>query len=381
MNVPAVTAFRIVNAAAKSEREFDARLIHGKVDLYSPRAFIHREFREVRTFRRAFSLLREEAAFDVVQFLDADAVALVFALHTMMKRRHARQTALLANLHVASLLKPGESLKGRPLEALYRYSLGRLIREDLDALIVLDEAFKREIATRLKLSEDADNRVHFIPHGMDEVYRLNDKEGARRRLNLSQHETIFLLFGILRKDKRIDLALEAIKGLPCHLLIAGEPHDYDAAAVQELIRTRGCEESVSTDIRYIGADRMHDYFLASDAVILPYAADFNGQSGILTFACAHGRSVIASDVAAMGPTVREAGMGFVVEPESAEQLREAVQKFLLLGPEDRLQMEARSRLVATALSWNSICSQLEDIYSEILNRKRGGALVGHKCGD
>jgi glycosyltransferase involved in cell wall biosynthesis len=76
----------------------------------------------------------------------------------------------------------------------------------------------------------------------------------------------------------------------------------------------------------------------------------------------------------MGPTVREAGMGFVVEPESADRLREAIEKFLLLTPEDRLQMEAKSRAVATALSWNSICVQLEDIYSEILKRKRGGAL-------
>ena len=120
---------------------------------------------------------------------------------------------------------------------------------------------------------------------------------------------------------------------------------------------------------------MHDYFLASDAVILPYAADFQGQSGILTLACAHGKSVIASDVAAVGKTVRESGIGLVVEPESADRLKEAINEFLLLKPEDRVQMEAKSRLLATAQSWNSVCSQLEDMYSEILNRKRGAAIA------
>ena len=375
MYAPAVASFRIVDAAPESEQDLDARLFHGKIDVRSERAFFHRQLRELRTFRRALSLFREEGTFDVVQFLDADAISLVLTLHTMMKRRHAKRTAILAILHATSLLRPGIGLRGRPRKALYLYSLGRLIRKDLDALIVMDEDFKSEVATRLKLSGAARNKVHVLPHGMDEPQDVSDKEGARRRLNLSQDETVFLLFGVLRRDKRIDLALEAIKGLPsCRLLIAGEPHDYDAAAVQELIRARGCEESVSTEIRYIDAGRMHDYFLASDAVILPYGTDFQGQSGILTFACAHGRSVIASDVAAMGPTVREAGMGFVVEPESADRLREAIEKFLLLTPEDRLQMEAKSRSVATALSWNSICAQLEDMYSEILNRKRGAAV-------
>ena len=123
---------------------------------------------------------------------------------------------------------------------------------------------------------------------------------------------------------------------------------------------------------------MHDYFLASDAVILPYAADFQGQSGILTLACAHGKSVIASDVAAVGKTVREAGIGLVVEPESANRLKEAISKFLLLKPQDRLQMEAKSRLLATAQSWNSVCSQLDDMYNEILHRKRGGGMVGFR---
>ncbi len=375
MYAPAVAAFRIIDAAPKSEQVLDARLFHGKIDVRSERAFYNRQLRELRTFRRALSLFREEGNFDVVQFLDADPISLVLTLHTMMTRAYAKRTAMLAILHASSLIRPGIGLRGRPRKALYLYSLGRLIRKDLDALIVMDEDFKSEVATRLKLSGAARNKVHFLPHGMDEPQDVSDKDGARRRLNLSQDETVFLLFGVLRRDKRIDLALEAIKGLPsCRLLIAGEPHDYDAAAIQELIRSRGCEEFVSTEIRYIDAGRMHDYFLASDAVILPYGTGFQGQSGILTFACAHGRPVIASDLGAMGPTVREAGMGFVVEPESADRLREAIQKFLLLTPEDRLQMEAKSRSVATALSWNSICAQMEDMYSEILNRKRGAAV-------
>jgi glycosyltransferase involved in cell wall biosynthesis len=160
------------------------------------------------------------------------------------------------------------------------------------------------------------------------------------------------------------------------LLIAGIPQDYNAAGVQELIRTRRCEEFVSTEVRYIDEGRMHDYFLASDAVILPYAADFKGQSGILTRACSHGKSVIASDVGALGRTVREAGNGLVVEPESADRLRAAMNEFLSLKPEDRMQMEAKSRFLATRQSWISVCSQVEDICSRILNRKKGRAIAG-----
>jgi glycosyltransferase involved in cell wall biosynthesis len=376
--LPAATTFRVVDAARESDADFDARILQDKIDRGSWRATAWRRSRELRTFHHAFSLIGEEA-FDVVHFLDSEPVLLVLALRTMVKRRDAEQIAIVANLHEASrLIRPPRRLRARGHNAIYPYVLRRLIKEDLDALIVLDDLLKSELLSRLKLSGPAGNKVHVLPLGMDEVQSLNDKEGARRRLNLSQDETVFLLFGGLRKDKRIDLALEAIKGLPsCRLLIAGEPDDYDAAGVQELIRTLGCENSVSTEIRYIDEDRMHDYFLASDAVILPYAADFQGQSGILTKACSHGKSVIASDVAAVGKTVRESGIGLVVEPESADRLKEAINEFLLLKPEDRVQMEANSRSLATAQSWNSVCSQLEDIYSQILNGKRGRAIVGY----
>ena len=258
----------------------------------------------------------------------------------MLKTRVAEQIAIVANLHEASrLIRAPRRLRARAHNSIYPYVLRRLIREDLDALILLDDSLKDELLSRLKLSGPAGNKVHVLPHGMDEPLDASDKEGARRRLNLSPNETVFLLFGGLRKDKRIDLALEAIKGFPsCRLVIAGEACDYDAAAVQELIRTRGCGNSVSTEIRYVDEDRMHDYFLAADAVILPYAADFQGQSGILTKACSHGKCVIASDVAAVGKTVREAGIGLVVEPESANKLKEAIHTFLLLKPEHRAQI-------------------------------------------
>jgi glycosyltransferase involved in cell wall biosynthesis len=361
--------FRVVDAAPKTEQDLDARCYRGRIDLVSLRAILKRQAREWRTFQCAFSLIRKET-FDAVQFLDADTILLFFALHVLLSNRRAQRTAILANLHEAPLLQPPRTLKGRLYKALYRHSLRRLIEGDLGALIVLDESFKQDLAARLKLSNAARDNIHVFPLGTDDAPTLNDRAAARRRLNLSQAETLFLLFGILRKNKRIELALDAIRGLPsCRLLVAGEPQDYDAAAVQELVRARGCEESVSTEIGYIEAGRLRDYFLASDAVILPYSADFKGQSGILTLACAHGRSVISSDVANVGKTVREAGMGLTVEPESAACLRGALQHFLSLRPEDRLRMEERSRSVGNARSWDAVCSRLESLYSEILNRK------------
>jgi glycosyltransferase involved in cell wall biosynthesis len=368
--VTSALPFRIVDAAPKTEQDLDARCYHGKIDLASLRAILKRQLREWRTFRYAFPLLRKEA-FDAVHFLGGDAILLFLALHFGLSTRQAERTAIVANLHEAPLLKPPGTHKGRLYKALYRHSLRQLISVALDGLIVLDESFKTDLMARLELNETAAARIQVYPHGTDDARALDDRETARRRLNLSPDETVFLLFGILKKNKRFGLALDAIKGLPsCRLLIAGEPQDYDAGAIQELVHARGCEESVSTEIGYIEPGRLRDYFLASDTVILPYAADFEGQSGILTLACAHGRSVISSDVADVGKTVREAGMGLVVEPESAAKLRGALEKFLSLRPGERLQMEANSRSVAGARSWDAVCGRLESLYSEILNRKR-----------
>ncbi|MGH9469656.1 MAG: glycosyltransferase [Terriglobia bacterium] len=246
-----------------------------------------------------------------------------------------------------------------------------MIERDLDGVVVLDPALKEGLSARLKLTRAAAQRIRVLPHGIGDPVEISSKSEARRRLGLESAETVFLVFGILRKDKRIDLAIEAAKALAdSRLVIAGGPHDFTEAAVKELIHRHECESSVLADIGYVPEEKMHAYFSACDAVVIPYDRSFKGLSGILTLACGHGKPVIASNVSLLGETVRQRQIGFAVEPDSASALTNGMLQFLSMATQERVEMEQRVRDYAASMSWDSVCRHWLEFYQDLLKRRK-----------
>ena len=373
--------FQVVDAAPPGATDLDARYYKGKIDIKSYRSLAKRMIREYRTFRFAASLIRRDH-FAVVHFYDADLLVLALAMKLFKGfRKNTSPVIVLTVHHVLTLAPsqpeypPGMSLSRKIRRKIYRsalrYVAGRLIQYNLDGIVVLDPSLKKAILSRFGTDQAVADRIRVVPHGIGDPVEVVSKEQARARLKLPPGETLFLVFGVLRKDKRIDLAIEAIRDLPrCRLVIAGAAQDIDESTIFELTRRYGCEEQVFTEIDHIPEQKMHDYFSACDAVIIPYDDSFQGLSGILTLACGHGRPVIASDVSLLGETVRQRQLGFAVEPGSALGLREAMLRFLSLTPEERAQMEQRVESYARQMSWDSVCEKWVDFYQELLERRK-----------
>jgi glycogen(starch) synthase len=176
----------------------------------------------------------------------------------------------------------------------------------------------------------------------------------------------YLLFGTLRRNKGIEVALEAmghIRDPDIRLHIAGQG---DAALEQAVTLAAAADHRITAEIGYVTPERQDELLRRSATLLLPYT-DLAAQSGVLRDACAYRRPVIATDVGALGAEVAAAGVGAVVAPRDAEQLADAM--VALAGDEERwLQYHRAADQLARARSIPAIASMLQELYAT--NRAR-----------
>ena len=180
----------------------------------------------------------------------------------------------------------------------------------------------------LKEFEFNPDKVFEIPHPCAKVMKRLSKEDARTRLGVTNKEVI-LVFGFIRRDKGIHLAMDAIKTIRktmpnVLLLVVGKPLDNDGEEyLQELLELqRGYDlfENVRFDIDYIPEDNIPTYFSAASIILAPYTESI-GASGPLHAACNYGIPIVASDA---GLHISESLGGNVIifNQKNSESLRE-----------------------------------------------------------
>jgi glycosyltransferase involved in cell wall biosynthesis len=258
----------------------------------------------------------------------------------------AGRLPLVSNVHD---VRPHESrLPGlvvkRTLRHLYRRA-GHLIvyhqvlAEELVADFGVDPAF-----------------VHVIPHRVKPVQMRQESSEAGEPMTM-------LLFGSLRANKGIHVLLDAAQQLgsevPFRILIAGAASRQMANHLQE----RASElPHVDLEFGRITPDRKHQLFSRSSVILLPYT-EFHSQSGVLFDAYAYGLPVIASDVGAVGPTVREENTGIVIPPRDPEALAMAMLSVGTGNPDafaDHVSAAIKSHSYAT------LGPQLRAVYDQVL---------------
>jgi len=173
----------------------------------------------------------------------------------------------------------------------------------------------------------------------------------------------FLLFGTLRMNKGIQVALDAIRALPrddVELHLAGRGHPHLEAVVEEAARA---DRRITAEIGYVPPDRQDELFRSADVILLPYT-EFSAQSGVLRDAYAYRRPVIASDVGALGREVRELGTGLVVAPGSVTDLVEAMDRLVIDEDIYRRLTQATAAIIDTR-SFQRVATAIRDLYDEL----------------
>lgn len=247
-----------------------------------------------------------------------------------------------------------------------------------DAVIVHGRRLQEQL---LELSGVAPEKVHVIPHGnfnpIADFFKKWTRPAARASFDLSDDEQVILFFGYVRPYKGLDILIDACAQVRrrrpsqrLRLLIAGRTlkNFWDTGSYGSQIEAAGLKELTTYEIRYIAMEDVARYFLAADIIAMPYKS--GSQSGILQMAYSYSKPVIVTDVGSIGEVVRDEQTGLIVPPNDPSAFAEALSR-LLDDPAHAVCMGRQGRLYSeTALSWERIAAQTEDVYEAVAGKQR-----------
>jgi glycosyltransferase involved in cell wall biosynthesis len=198
-------------------------------------------------------------------------------------------------------------------------------------------------------------RIHVVPH---QVFPVPEAP-----VDPPPGPPTILAFGALRPNKGIPVLREMMRCLGDEELVLHIAGHGDAH-VEDQVRSMASEdERVRCEVGFVSLERKRELFRESSLVVLPYSA-FASQSGVLHDAYGHGRPVVATDVGALGHTVREDGTGIVVPPDDPSAMAEAV--LALLAPATWQPYATAAARVASERSPAKVGTRLREVYDLIL---------------
>jgi glycosyltransferase involved in cell wall biosynthesis len=306
--------------------------------------------------RAAVRALRERGP-EVVHFLDYEYLSLAPHLWRLGRGAGPR---VYVTIHPADLRRPG----GAPtLASTYKAVVREVWRRVLprvDGILCHGEWIRDEVRRQLGLS-GARPRWVAQPYPAEGDDLRVDPTQARRDLGLPADAAVVLWFGIIRKNKRLDLAVETLAALPgrYHLVIAGHPAELDPDAIATMIDRSGVTDRVHPVLRYLDEDEIPTFFSAADVLLATHDATFLSASGPVADARSYRLPVVVTDTGQLGHYVRAFGVGRASPPQPEAYAAALVS--LLEG--DTRALTHRITQAAHALDWRAFANAHLALYA------------------
>ncbi|MGF1606914.1 MAG: glycosyltransferase family 4 protein [Rhodothalassiaceae bacterium] len=227
-----------------------------------------------------------------------------------------------------------------------------------DALITVCDALAEDLAD-LGIARQ---RVTVLRNGVDlTAFRRDEAARAALRQTWSaDNQPVYLSVGHLIDRKGHDLVIEALVGLPGHLVIAGTGPEESA------LRRLAARLGVAERVHFLGAlphEQLYQVYSAADLLIL--ASSREGWPNVLLESLACGTPVVATAVNGSPEVVREAVAGEVVEDRTAAALCAAAGRVLA-----RRADPAAVRAYAEAYSWDATSQGQQQLFTAIVGQRR-----------
>ena len=190
---------------------------------------------------------------------------------------------------------------------------------------------------------------------------MKDISGLRKNYNFGIDKKIIFFAGALRKIKNADVLIKAFAKLnreKLHLLIAGA--GFEEANLKDLVRRLKLEDEVKF-LGNLNSEKMIDFYNLSDVFCLPSKNE--GMPNVVVESLLCGTPVVASRVAEIPFMIKEGETGYLVEPNSAEDLAEKLE-MSLNNDWDREKIRASM----AHLSKENIVAQYRKVYGEVLKK-------------
>ncbi|MBI3200157.1 MAG: glycosyltransferase family 4 protein [Myxococcales bacterium] len=231
-----------------------------------------------------------------------------------------------------------------------------------DRLVVHFDHVRDELQRRMGIPRES---IHVHPFPWAEVETVLDSERLRRheaafRTELREYDRIFLLLGVLRKEKGIETLLDAWSrakfppGMRCGLLIAGK-----GTACFDRARANRLPNVVVVD-HYLTPEEFWAALATSHVVVLPYRVRWYAHSSVALMAFLAQKAVVASDIPLFRALV-DSESGLLHGAGNADDLARALERCAVLGETElcRLGQAGRRKLVA---NWSVLPVSLRALY-------------------
>jgi len=226
---------------------------------------------------------------------------------------------------------------------------------------------REELADRLSIDQKS---MHVVPDPINPPAIERCRSTARNTLGLPENDTILLFFGATRYNKGADILLNSLSLLDeedLTIIFAG-PADsvsHDDIAHAEPNINSGI--NIITQFKFISDDQIYQYFIASDAVCLPYRSEYQGTSGVLQRAIAAHRPVIGTDCGIVSSIIKQWETGLVVQPDSASEFARGIESFLQ-NKEQYQSISDRANEYVERHHWENFAEQVLDTYKKYYNK-------------
>ncbi len=159
---------------------------------------------------------------------------------------------------------------------------------------------------------------------------ISEISKLKSQLGINKDDQVILFFGYVRKYKGLDILLKAfpkiLQKFPnTFLLIVGEFYD-NPDIYFKLIEELNITERVKVINQFVPNEEVAKYYLSSDVIVLPYRSAT--QSGILNVAYGFNKPVIVTNVGGLAEFVIEGKTGFVIKPDSEDEIVKGYEKYL-----------------------------------------------------
>lgn len=221
------------------------------------------------------------------------------------------------------------------------------------------------------------SKIVLLPHGVPDVPFDRSVPALKTKLGLDPNAPTMSTFGLIHRNKNIELALQAmktvVKSVPNMMyLIVGQTHPailkYEGESYRNELEKNITASGLSNNVRFINRfvdnNELLDYLGASDIYLTPYAREDQYVSGTLSWAVGIGKAVISTPYLYAKELLSD-GRGFLV-PFNDEQSMGS--KIVQVVQDHQVRNVARRQAYSYGrqMAWPHITQDLMNLFREVL---------------
>lgn len=221
-----------------------------------------------------------------------------------------------------------------------------------------------------------EKKIVVIPHGVPDVPSSHSTEIAKSKLGLDPKVPIISTFGLLHRNKNIELGLKALKKVTetvpdVKYWIIGQTHptvqmhegeSYRNELV-EMVNKFGLTRNVEFIDRFLNNPELIDMLSASDIYLTPYAREDQYVSGTLSWAVGLGKAVVSTPYIYAKELLSD-GRGFVVPFNDMESMS-SVLSTVLENNLVRQQIGQRAYAFGRNVTWGEVSQKMGEVFAKL----------------